>query len=133
MKLTLGTLVLILGMSACYPNYGLEHSVVVTREEFGVYWVELERRWPAFFLAQCVTPPELPQMNDVFDMVTFIEVEAGTKFPTCTYRRSSNEIRIGDDKWGGGCVAHEIGHAACHMLGIDMCFDFEHPEYKSKC
>ena len=128
---TLGILILTLGI-ACVNDW-VERPVVVTRTEFGVYWAELERRWPEFFHKQCVTPPALPSMDDVFDMVTFLEVETNSHFPTCTYRLSSNEIRIGSDKWGSGCVAHEIGHAACDLLGLEVCRDFEHPEYESKC
>ncbi len=131
MKPILGTLLLILG-TGCIDEQA-EKPVRVTWEEFGVYWTQLERRWPVFFEGQCVTSPELPSMNDVFDMVTFIEVEASVDFPTCTYRRGANEIRIGDDKWASGCVPHEIGHAACHMLGISVCIGFEHPDYVSKC
>ena len=139
MKPILGTLILILGTS-CIPTalndirrQSEERIVIVTRQEFGVYWSQLERRWPAFFLSRCVTPPELPKMDDVFNMVTFIEVEASSHFPTCTYRKSSKEIRIGDDKWASGCVPHEIGHAACDLLDIGVCEDFEHPDYPSKC
>jgi len=129
----LGTFVLITStLSGCLTSHD-ERIIYVTRAEFAVYWVELEQRWPLFFAGQCVTPPKLPPEKDVFNMVTFLEVVAGSRFPTCTYRLSSNEIRIGSDKWGSGCVAHEIGHAACDLLGIGICRDFEHPEYRSKC
>ncbi len=126
----LGTLMLILG-TGCIANE--QTPVTITRGQFAVYWAELEQRWPVFFESQCVAPPSLPPMDDVFNMVTFIEVTAGEHFPTCSYRKRSNEIRIGDDKWMSGCVAHEIGHAVCDYLDIDMCYDFEHPEYQSKC
>lgn len=130
-KPILGMFLLILG-TGCVDEWD-EKPVHVTREEFGVYWTQLERQWPVFFEGQCVPPPKLPREWEVFLEVTFIEVEASSRFPTCSYRRSSREIRIGDDKWGSSCVPHEIGHAACHVLGISVCFDFEHPDYISKC
>jgi hypothetical protein len=47
---------------------------------------------------------------------------------TCTFTRATFVIRIGDDKWGSGCVPHELGHAACEALGMpDGCQTFEHP------
>ena len=81
----------------------------------------------------CVTPPQLPPQEEVYDAVTFLEIEASSRFPTCTYRGSEKAIRIGDDKWGSGCVPHEIGHAACDLLGLAICEDFEHPNYRSNC
>ena len=131
----LGTCIPILGTFGCL-NEWVEKPITVTREEFALYWVELERRWPAFFESQCVVPPPLPPMWEVFNKVTFLEVVADEKFVTCTYTRNGYEIRIGDDKWGSGCVPHEIGHAACHVLGNkfkSVCFNFEHPEYISQC
>lgn len=129
----LGILVLIMGtFSGCLAPRD-ERIVLVTRTEFSVYWMELERRWPLFFEGQCVIPPELPTPEEVFHAVTFIEVTASSRFPTCTYRPRAQEIRIGDDKWGSGCVPHELGHAVCALLNTEVCRDFEHPEYRSKC
>ena len=128
-RLALVMLLLALGCLRLGP----EHPVVVTREAFSVYWAELEQRWPRFFEQQCVFPPMLPAEAAIFNMVSFIEVEASDRFPTCTYRSRSNEIRIGDDKWGSGCVAHELGHAACDYLQSSRCKDFEHPNYRSRC
>lgn len=127
----MGTLVLILGMG-CIELW-VERSVRLTKDQFMLYWVELEKRWPVFFESKCVEPPALPSPLKVFNMVTFIEVEASSRFPTCSYRRSTNEIRIGNDKWRSGCVPHEIGHAVCDLLHSRVCKDFEHPDYVSKC
>jgi len=109
-----------------------ETVVEVSREDFAEYWRQLERRWPVFFNSKCVEMRGLPSMDDVHDMVTFIEVPK-EYLETCTYRKGSNEIRIGDDKWTSGCVAHEIGHAVCDLLGLKECREFEHPNYKSRC
>ena len=46
----------------------------LTDAQWGDYWQQLERRWPAFFEGQCIAAPELPLMNDVRVRVQFFEV-----------------------------------------------------------
>ena len=135
----LGTLVLLLGMfPGCSTMNDLlgastpETEVIVSQTDFAEHWRQLERRWPVFFDSKCVPMVGLPPMEGIRARVTFIEVPA-EYLATCTYRRGSREIRIGHDKWTSGCVAHELGHAACHYLDRDDCYDFEHPNYKSRC
>ena len=136
---TMGMIVPIMGMlTGCSVMNDVlgastpEKDVTVSLEDFTEHWRQLERRWPVFFAAQCVDMEPLPNMLDIRDRVKFVEVPK-EYLATCTYRRSNKEIRIGDDKWTSGCVAHELGHAACHYLDRDDCFDFEHPNYRSRC
>ncbi len=112
----LGTLVLILGMLGCFRSSPLETPIELTDMDWKSYWSQLERRWPACW-------PELPLMNDVRARVEFFEVPH-EQLETCTY--GAWRIRIGDDKWDSGCVPHELGHAACHLLDVQICVDFEH-------
>ncbi len=126
----LGTLALILGMGCLGPT-APETLVELTHAQWLDYWGQLEHRWPAFFASQCVKAPDLPLMNDVRERVKFLEVPSEW-LETCTYRLTG-EIRIGDDMWDSGCVPHEMGHAACHLLRVKICFEFEHPGYRSQC
>ncbi len=128
----LGTLVLILGMVGCLGPSAPETPVELTDMEWKSYWGQLERRWPAFFEGQCVEAPVLPRMNDMKQAVTFVEVPH-EQLETCDYSRKHRKIRIGDDKWESGCVPHELGHAACHLLDVQVCVDFEHRGYESQC
>ena len=127
-----GAPILALGISGCLGSSVPERQITLSDDEWSGYWLQLESRWPVFFSGQCVPAPDLPSMNDVRERVVFLEVPAEW-LETCSYRRSSREIRIGDDKWESGCVPHELGHAACHVLGLRVCFDFEHRGYKSQC
>ena len=125
----LGTLALILGMGCLGPTTP-ETPVELTDAQWGDYWSQLEHRWPAFFERMCVDTPALPSMNDVRERVQFFEVP-NEWLETCTYSRYN--IRIGDDKWYSGCVPHELGHAACHLIEGATCLEFEHPGYLSQC
>ena len=123
---------LILGMSACLGP--TELPITLTDAQWGTYWQELEWRWPAFFKSQCVAPPALPRMNDVRTHVTLVEVS--NEWMTahgvyCTYNRASRKIRVAESQWA--CIPHELGHAACHVIGGKVCIDYEHREYKSRC
>ena len=128
----LGTLMLVLSISGCLWPSVLETPVELTDAQWEGYWSQLERRWPVFFESQCVEVPGLPLMNDVRQVVRFVEVPH-EQLETCTYSRKNRKIRIGDDKWESGCVPHELGHAACHLLDVEVCVDFEHRGYISQC
>lgn len=128
----LGTFVLALNISSCLGPSTSETPIELTDAQWGDYWLQLERRWSVFFEKQCVEVPGLPGMDDVRARVQFFEVPHEW-LKTCTYNRNSYKIRIGDDKWDSGCVPHELGHAACHLLGVKICIDFEHNNYESRC
>ena len=132
----LGALILALSISGCLWPSAPETPVKLTDTQWADYWSRLERSWPAFFESQCVKAPGLPLMNDVREWVKEI-VEVPNEWMTergvaCTYSRKHRKIRIGDNRWDS-CVPHELGHAACHLLGVDVCVDFEHREYISQC
>jgi hypothetical protein len=115
--------------------------VNVSEENFNEYWTQLTRRWPTFFEGQCLRTPQLPNRDDIRSWVSFEEVSAAElaakQNAACTFTKSKGRIRIGDIYWGSGCVAHELGHAACEYLGQpDGCPWFEHAKdkrYKEEC
>jgi hypothetical protein len=105
-------------------------DIELSRAEWDEYWRQLERRWPAFFKAKCVSPPSLPDSEVMRSWVRFQEVPAAY-LSTCTY--GNRLIRVGDDKWQSGCVPHEMGHAVCDFIDGTICREFEHPGYRSRC
>ena len=107
-------------------------DIVLSEAEFGVHWQQLERRWPAWFKAIGHAIPTMPAMGDVHRAVRFLEVPHEF-LETCTFSRARQEIRIGDDKWKSGCVAHEIGHASLALIGHPCWDDWEHPDFNGSC
>lgn len=109
-------------------------DVHLTREEFDAYYEQLEIRWPRFFSAVCVSPPsQLPSGEELYNFMSFKEIPDDAH-ESCYYSVNRNTAVIGAGRWESGCVPHEIGHAACDLLGWDSwCREFEHPSYPSQC
>lgn len=99
-----------------------ETPIELSAEAKAEYWRQFERRVGVWFKGN---PPPLPSADEVFARVHFVEVPHAY-LSTCTFSPGSFQIRIGDDKWQSGCVAHEIGHAALRMIGHPCSSIFEH-------
>ena len=101
-------------------------AVVLSAADQSLYWREVERRVPTWFRNDGVAPPTLPTADTVYSRVRFLEVPA-SELETCTFDSRTLLIRVGDDKWHGGCVAHELGHATLYLIGSECWDNFEHP------
>jgi len=101
-------------------------EVQLSTADESLYWVEVERRISTWFRNGGVPAPTLLPAETVYTKVHFLEVPH-ENLETCTFSKSTLDIRVGDDKWDGGCVPHELGHAVLWLLH-NPCWDkFEHP------
>lgn len=134
MRWAMALLLALSGCSCRLPGASTpETRVELSEEVFNEYWRQLERRWPAYFTNLCRPVPVLPESTVIRARVHFLEVPH-ERLATCTYRKRTNEIRIGDDKWQSGCVPHELGHAVCDYLRQPPgCDTFEHSDARSRC
>ena len=98
--------------------------------DFDRYWSQLEHNWPRWFTGQCIPVPKLPHREELRARLKFFEVPWDVmqrEGNHCTY--SNWKIRVGTDQWA--CVPHELGHAACDLLGRpEGCEEYEHFELK---
>ena len=98
--------------------------IILTAELQGAYWLEVERRVPLWFGRMGIPAPGLPPAVEVFARARICEFPA-TPGTTC-YFDPPDKIFIGSDKWDSGCVPHELGHMALHLIGSPYWKDFEH-------
>lgn len=89
------------------------------------YWLQLERRLPAFFYSEGLPLPSLPSSKAFYAKARFFEFMS-TDDSTC-YFSEPDSIKVGNDKWASGCVPHEMGHMVLYMIGHPCWRNFEHP------
>lgn len=122
---------LLWGMGCSTPG-GPTEEVTVTDEAFAGHWAQLERRSPLWFTSIGVPVPALPPASEVRARVHFVELESSPD-TTCYFDPRGWTIKVGADRWASGCVPHELGHAALHLINHPCASYFEHPADTSRC
>lgn len=104
---------------------------------FSTYFTEAEKRANLWFCGNrvsgqsCDAMPSLPAASEVMGRIRFVEEAPNGQ--TCYYNGETDVITVPADKWGSGCVPHELLHASLHMIGSHCWRDIEHSPFDGGC
>ncbi len=117
--------------SACDLSGRGSYPVEVSDEAVERHLSSLAPRVEAWRLKLDLPAFDLPSHDAIRAKADWFEF-AATPGTTC-YFHPPARIEIGSDKWESGCVPHELGHLALHMVAHPCWGEFEHPNEEQKC